>query len=182
MKIVWTKKRNPRIFLEKIASLQDLAIGELVEFQAPLSFMLVLICAFYGPNSGLIGNIGNAYWHYEKLEDITETLKNMAFLFLVDFSSTIVSAIILWLSCGINLFRAFLELHREFGKIFSLILGNCLLVVCVNCFEWLFCIGRKRDFPMMKQKLTLTFSFIVLEPKLYFLGKRFNFEIRLDWW
>ena len=48
MKIVGTKKRNPRIFLEKIASLQDLAIGELVEFQAPLSFMLVLICAFYG--------------------------------------------------------------------------------------------------------------------------------------
>ena len=103
--------------------------------------MLVLIGASYGPNSGLIGNIGNAYWHYEKLEDITETLKNMMYLFLVDFSSTIVSAIILWLSCGINLFRAFHELQREFGKIFCLILGNGLLVVCVSCLELIFCLG-----------------------------------------
>ena len=42
-----TKSKN---FSRKIEILQDLAIGELAEFHAALSFMLVLIGASYGPD------------------------------------------------------------------------------------------------------------------------------------
>ena len=50
MKIVWTKKRNPRIFLEKIETLQDLAIGELVELVE-----LVTITWTFGHGPGCSG-------------------------------------------------------------------------------------------------------------------------------
>ena len=57
-----------------IETLQTLAIYELIEFQAPLSFMLVLGIAYYGPNGELYGNISNDYWTYSTIEDIQQTV------------------------------------------------------------------------------------------------------------
>ena len=53
---------------------QDLALCELVEFHAPLAFMLLLAVAFYGPNATLFGNIGNSYWTFSAIENIDETI------------------------------------------------------------------------------------------------------------
>ena len=133
--IVWTRKRNPNNVQKQIDLLQDLVIYELVEFHSPLSFILVISVAFYGPNAEIFGNVGNSYWGFSAIEDIHLTLMNMGRIFLFDFCSTLVSACILWLTCEISLWKAMLELQKEFSSYFSLALGYYLIVVCKLIFE-----------------------------------------------
>ena len=127
--IVWTKKHHPHNIQTQINSLQDLAINELVEFIGPLSFIMVVAATFYGPNAVIFGNISNSYWAYTAIEDIQQTLSNMGVFFLIDFSSTIVSATILWFTCQINLWKVFIELNQEFGATFCIVLMNMLIGV-----------------------------------------------------
>ena len=107
----------------QIDSLQDLVMCELVEFQAPLTFILFFATLAYGPNIQLFGNIGNSYWTYSAIDDISKAIQNVIFFFLVDFSSTIISSLVLWLSCNINLWKACSHILNEFEKSFCIILG-----------------------------------------------------------
>ena len=136
LRIVWLNKKAPLNLQDQINRLQELALYELVEFQAPLTFVLVIIVAYFGPNAELFGNISNSYWSYKSIEDLQETLENMMLLFLIDFSSTILSSIILWFSCSINLWKVFVVLQKEFKNAFCVSLGYIALIVSINlCFS-----------------------------------------------
>ena len=127
--IVWTRNRKSHKMQKQIILLQDLVVLELVEFHAPLSFIFVMALAFYGPNADIIGNVGNSYWAFNAIEDIHQTLFSMGLFFLVDFSSTLVSATILWFSCRINSWKALNEIQKEFGKSFCLVQIYTLVMV-----------------------------------------------------
>ena len=122
------KSGNPMI-QEQIDTLVDLALCEQVEFHVPLAFISVFAMASYGPNSGLFGGIGSSRWGNTAIGDIDQAIENMLFFFLIDFSSTIASAVILWFSCRINLWKAFNELQKEFRKIFCFFIGFGLTAV-----------------------------------------------------
>ena len=134
LRIVWLNKRTLLTIEIQSHLLLDLALFELVEFQAPLSFILVFVSAYFGPNAELFGNISNSYWSYKAVMDIHQTLGDMMLFFLIDFSSTILCAFILWYSCKINLLKVFGVLQKEFGTSFCVLLGYTLLVVCQNIF------------------------------------------------
>ena len=129
LRLIWLKKRRSHMIQQQIDSLQDLALGELVEFHGPLAYIFVIGITYISPNGELFGNIGNSYWGYEAIEDIEQTLMNMLFLFGVDFSTTIICAALLWIFCRINIWIAFLELQTEFGTIFCVFLGRLLITV-----------------------------------------------------
>ena len=130
LRIVWSRKRNPENLNDQTNLLQELAIVEMVEFLAPLSFILVFSLAYYTPIGAIVGNISNDYWAYHAIDDIGKTLRKMVLFFLVDFTSTFASATILWFSCKINLWNVFAVLQKEFFKAFNLTLGFLLLAVC----------------------------------------------------
>ena len=114
---------------EQIDLLLELALCELVEIVAPLAYIFVFIAASYGPNNLVFGNIGNSYWAYKAIEDSSQAVKNMLFLFVVDLSSVVVTVVVLWFSCKINLLNAFYQLQKEFGKRYTLIIGYLILAV-----------------------------------------------------
>ena len=119
VKIVWiTKRKSEKDDEKRINLLQELALNELVEFLAPLSFLVTIIVAYYGPNSTLIGDVGNGYWQYTAIKDIKPMIKTVVIFFLVDFVSAIVCAFLLWRFCKINLFKAAMALEKEFWGVF----------------------------------------------------------------
>ena len=120
LRIVWMNKRRPDDIDKQIELLQELTILELIQFTTPLVFILSIVSGFYGPNSELLVNIGATIWHSTPIKNIDETTTAILTFFLVDFCSTIVAAIILWKSCKINLFRAFVALMNEYGPIFCM--------------------------------------------------------------
>ena len=143
IRIVWLNKQASFNLHKQISLLQDLALYELVEFQAPLTYVIVVVVAYLGPNSKLFGNISNNYWTYKPIDNLQETLENMMLLFVIDFSSTILSSIILWCLCKINLWKVFVVLHNEFGKAFCVSLGYIVLVVSQKEFSSTFEINIK---------------------------------------
>ena len=128
LQIVWNKKFHPQDIQKQIHLLQELSVNELVEFHGPLSFILGISVAFYGPNAKIIGNVGNSYWAFTAIEDINRTLLITGIFFLIDFSSTLVSATILWLACKINLWKALFELQKEFSSSFCVVLSHLLIM------------------------------------------------------
>ena len=71
LSLVVLKKRNPGNINKQIFLLQKLALAELVEFVAPLAFLLPFVIGYYGPNSKLIGNLGSNYFHFRAVEDLS---------------------------------------------------------------------------------------------------------------
>ena len=129
IRIVWIKRRTPEDVEKQIYLLQELAINEMVEFMAPLAFVLAFVIAYYGPNSNLIGNVGATIWQFVAVEDISHTMELMCMLFLIDFSSTVISGIILWVFCKINLAKVFMVLEKEYGLVFCIVLSVNVLNV-----------------------------------------------------
>ena len=129
LRIIWLKKQQPNMMIKQIEKLQDLALYEMVEFQTPLAFIIVLCITYFGPNGALYGNVLNSYWTFKPVEDIYQTVTNMVIFFLVDFSSTVVSAILLFHFCEIRLWEVFLKLQAEFGRSFNIMLSYLLVLV-----------------------------------------------------
>ena len=134
IRLINARRKTPQRIHHQIKLLQDLTICELVEFQTPLSFMIVYVVTYYGPNSCLFGNISNDYWAYEAIDNIGKDLENMMNLFLVDFLSIIISAIALWYTCKIDIFKSLRELQKEFWPGFCVIIGSNLIVVCFEVY------------------------------------------------
>ena len=125
-RLFWVRKRSTARIMDQIDRLQDLVICELVEFQAPLSYILTYICTYYGPSGHLFGNVLNGYWSFVATEDINQKLYKWTLYFLADFSSIIVTAISLWHAFKINVFQALLDLQQEFWPGFFIVLGALL--------------------------------------------------------
>ena len=118
-RIIWLKKFNECNSEKQTALLQELTINEMVEFFAPLTYLLCFVLAYYSPNSHLIGNIGNAYWQYDKIKDFENAVENLFMFFAVDCISAVVCFLLLWATCRINLLRTWSCLQKEFGLIFA---------------------------------------------------------------
>ena len=109
--------------------LHDLAIAELAEFHSPLSTTIVFAIAFYSPVGSVIGNIRNNYWAFEAVEDINDSLTNMAVFFCVDLLSSIATCVVLRLYCKINYLKIVAAIQKEFFGSFILYLGFLALAV-----------------------------------------------------
>ena len=64
------RKINPKLvskdeLTKKIhRPLSELALVEIIEFIVPMSYIVTLVIAMYGPNVSIIGNYGNGYWNF----------------------------------------------------------------------------------------------------------------------
>ena len=135
-RLIWARKRSCARIMNQIDLLQDLIICELVEFQASLAFIFTFICAYYGPNGELFGNVLNGYWNFIATKDMNQKLYKWTLYFLADFSSMIVSGISLWLAFKINIFKAILDLQLEFWPAFVVILGTLLTHVSKKVYNF----------------------------------------------
>ena len=129
LKIVWIKRSNTLDVEKQITLLQTLCINELVEFIVPIVFLGSLATAYYGPNSGMMGNIGSDVWHYTSIKDISVNVRKILMFFFTDLSSLGISSITLFMAFKINLFKFIVALEREFSKSFCIVIGFWMMSV-----------------------------------------------------
>ena len=109
--------------------LQNLAINEMIEFVAPLVYLVCFVLAYYGPNSNMIGGVRSNYWQYSSHDDIGHAVSYILIFFVVDITSAFICHYLLWKLGKISLFRACLALQKELGFLFALRLINDVTAV-----------------------------------------------------
>ena len=98
----------------------------------PVTYILIVLMAYYGPNANLLGNIQLVIWHYQSpITDIEALVFNVGLLFLVDLSSFVINGILLWYFCGINLLRTLKNLQQEFWLAFAIAEAFLIMEVSV---------------------------------------------------
>ena len=97
-----------------------LALTEIMEVLIPLIYGINFMIAYYGPNSMILGNIGNSYWQYHAVEDITDTLSSVSLMFLVDLVSGIFIGVILKILFSINLLKTCGEMVQKFWPLMAI--------------------------------------------------------------
>ena len=134
VKVVWLRKRGQEKIGQQIDLIQALVLNELLEFIIPLGFLAVQAMAYYGPNAGIMLDVGAEIWTGGKIDNIWDASNAILWFFCLDFISVIVTGTILWVFGKINLFKAFCMLTKEFFVPLTLIPAYLIMTVSIlNC-------------------------------------------------
>ena len=86
--------------------------------------------ANYGPNAEILGNIGNDYWHLEKVLNVYDKLSTTALFLGWDLISGIIFGLVLWVCCGLNTYRTCGYIIHHYGLLLMFYIGGFLTMVC----------------------------------------------------
>ena len=85
--------------------------------------------AYHGPNGELIGNVKLTLWQYQAVKDINKFLRNVFFLFAVDFFAGVVNGLLLWTICNLNCLKTLQNIQKEFWHIMGFQEASLFLAV-----------------------------------------------------
>ena len=89
----------------------ELLLNERLEAVIPIGYCLCYLMAYYGPNVVILATLTES--------NVEKTLRTMGMLFCIDISSILISGIVLWLICKINLFKYYLHSQKELWLIMA---------------------------------------------------------------
>ena len=101
---------------------QGLVAAERIETIIPLTYMIIILMAYYGPNADIMGTIKLIIWHYKGAigENIEDFVTSIGLFFCIDFLSFVINGIILGIFCKINVLKV-LQKHQSKYWIFMMI-------------------------------------------------------------
>ena len=76
--------------------------------------------AYHGPNGELIGNVKLTIWQHKAVKDINKFLKNVFFLFAIDFFGGVVNGLLFWTTCKINFLQTLKNIQKEFWYVMGI--------------------------------------------------------------
>lgn len=107
----------------------ELVLGERQSINH-LSYLLLIIMAFFGPNAELLGNIKLQIWQFQQpILDIDAYILRVSLLMLVDLLSLAINGIMIWRICRVNIFRVFKKLQKSFWYLFAVAEAYVILEV-----------------------------------------------------
>ena len=88
--------------------------AERIETIIPLTYMAIILMAYYRPKSEILGTIKMINWHYKGAigEKITEFVSTISLFFAVDFLSFIINSIVLAIFCRVNVLKV-IQKHQS---------------------------------------------------------------------
>ena len=121
VKIVWLRKRRSDQIEKQIDLLQELALNELMEFVLPLAYIGAQVLGYYGPNADNLVDVRADIWSSIQIKNIWDSSSTLLWFFSCDLGSTVLTGIILWSFCKINILQAFATLDKEFYLVFHFV-------------------------------------------------------------
>ena len=118
--ILSAKKHGNESLVSKNVNLHILAVKEKVGFIVPISYTLCFMGAYFGPNSRIIGNVGNTSWHFRRVENLAPPLKILGTLFLIRFIGVGLWIIILNAFSKIKYIDGYMYIQKKFWLIMAI--------------------------------------------------------------
>ena len=134
LRLIWIRKkgkledeeRNNRKVVDLLISI---TLNEFVELMVTIAFFISFLMCYYGPNAELMGNIKSDYFQNIPVTDMDLFIENVALFLGVELVTIFVSVTLLWMSCGINMFRAYILLMNEFWMMMTVFLAYTVYLV-----------------------------------------------------
>ena len=104
----------------KEESLIELMLNETMEIAVPVIFVSTFTVAYYGPNSSVLGNVGNGYWHYQPTKNLKTLFTPVFEMFLIDTSSAILIGVLLWKVCHLNVIESYCKLLKKYWGLLTI--------------------------------------------------------------
>ena len=108
------------LFISVQEDIERLVLTERIETLVPMSYIAIMVMAYYGPNANILGSVKLAIWHHQStIQDINQFIFNVGLLFgVVDFMSFIINGIILWMFCKVNVMKVLQKLQKQYWFIY----------------------------------------------------------------
>ena len=107
-----------------------------------LSYALLIIMAFFGPNAEILGNIKLSIWQFEApIQDIQAYIYNIGVWLIVDLASLVVNGIVIWYSCKINILKVMKKMQEGHWALYALAEAYLMMEVrnwTKKCLFWFF--------------------------------------------
>ena len=121
LRIIFLGKRPSQEVSEKSdVYLQILSTKEKVVCIVPISYTICFIIAYFGPNSTIIGNVGNTSWHFRKVENVWASLNILGLLFIVRILSIGLWSFLLRVFGKIRLMDGYFHIQQKFWLIMAI--------------------------------------------------------------
>ena len=104
-------------------------MAERIETVIPITYTLVFLMAFYGPNAEVLGGIKLDLWHHKVITDITPVMESLLLIFCIDALSAITNGIILAITCKVNCFKILQKIQSQYWLIFAFTEARCMFEV-----------------------------------------------------
>ena len=119
-------EQDATLISRKNIALLKLIVNELTELCISITFVVTLICAFYGPNSTIIGNVKSDHWNFYKINDLSNYVLGVLTMSLIDASCAALSLLIVWKSCNISLM---VFIHEYISPLIMIMVLNIFTVI-----------------------------------------------------
>ena len=113
----------------------SITLNEFVELMATIAFFVSFVICYHGPNAELLGSIKSEYFQNIPVTDIDLFYENVALFLGVELVTIFVSVTLLWITCRINMFRAYLLLQKEFWVMMTVYLAYTVYLVSFTIFQ-----------------------------------------------
>ena len=111
--------------------LRRLILIEMLEVLVPITYVVTVLIAYYGPNADVLGNIRNDYWQYESIDNVGSVVLAVLLMFAIDLCSAVLSGIALWKLCSINFLYKTSEVLTAYWEVIAVNLANYLNYVSI---------------------------------------------------
>ena len=115
--------------------MKDLVMGEKCVLLS-LTYMILILLAYHGPNAELLGNIKLKIWQFQNpIMEINAYTFNVLTLLTADLVSAITIGIAIRILCKINVFKILKELQQSFWHVFAI--AEAINMVEVNMLNYI---------------------------------------------
>ena len=132
-KKIGNSKEGARKALQKaqMEDTQDLILEELVEVMMPFVYVSMILFAYYGPNSSILGNVGCEKWKWTKITDMTRFLTALFRMFAIDLLALSLNMLILWKFSSVNVTKQLCIDVKKYWPFISVAMGGAVMKVSI---------------------------------------------------
>ena len=87
---------------------------ERIESVMTMTYLILMLMAYYGPNAETLLGIKLTLWHHNAISDIGRFITTLAMMEFIDLLSFIINGIILKIFCKVNVLIVLQKIQKDF--------------------------------------------------------------------
>ena len=120
LKIIWrAKKRQHIIDVEYDNDIHELVCNAKTVTIIPLAYFFCFLVAWFGPNYWIIGSVGNASWHWGRVEKLGPPLSMLLAMIALELIGIIVYSLLLQFLVQISYFDGYIHMQKKYWLIMA---------------------------------------------------------------